>query len=154
MADSCPECGALLPATGDCYDHFLALLAREWQTGGYAVRERGRILHFYAVSSYLLQHPQRMQCTGQALAAVRHNLADHLAGRTTLSRILAQTGQDAAGRRRVRRRPGEAVPPSLAGAWPLRVTDVLAGGTEGFGECVTAWAVAVIVAADAAARHQ
>lgn len=56
MSAKCPECGAPLPEGGSCRDNFDALLALEWEIPG----GPGEIAHFYAVGSYVLQHPEEL----------------------------------------------------------------------------------------------
>ena len=51
MAETCGECGAALPASGACIDHFHALLAAEVDN-----RELGEA-HVLTVLTYYLQHP-------------------------------------------------------------------------------------------------
>ncbi len=51
MAATCGECGAALPASGACIDHFHALLAAEVEN----TELRG--VHGLTVMTYYLQHP-------------------------------------------------------------------------------------------------
>src|SRR4051794_8105676 len=88
MAVICQECGAPLPDGAECIGHFHALLLLEYEVAAdpdATAGGRGQVAHFYAVSSYLLQHPEGMNYTAEALAGVRRGLADHLAGRVTIS---------------------------------------------------------------------
>ena len=69
MSSSCPECGAPVPPGGSCRDHFHALLLLEAEIPGVP----GSILHFYAVATYALQHPDSMNYTADALAGLQQH---------------------------------------------------------------------------------
>jgi hypothetical protein len=147
MAATCPECGAALPEGGTCIDHFHALLLLEHEvfadprvtSGG-----RGEVAHFYAVSSYVLQHPEGMNYTAEALAGARRGLADHLAGRVTLAEQRLRVRRAADGATRITRRAGDEVMRWHVASWPLTVTDVLAGGVEGYCGRVATWAESIL----------
>ena len=97
MAEICPECGAPVPEGGSCRDHFHALLLLEGEIPGVA----GSILHFYAVATYGLQHPDSMNYTAEALAGLRAALADALDGRVTVGELRRRGRRDAGGPERV-----------------------------------------------------
>lgn len=99
MRDVCPECGAAVPEGGSCRDNFHALLLLESEIPGAA----GSLPHFYAVASYVLQHPDTMHYTPDALGNLRVNLTDSLDGRATLEEILRRTRHAANGSVRDRR---------------------------------------------------
>jgi hypothetical protein len=149
--ETCAECGASILTDGECLDHFHALLALEQglppavTSGG-----RGEIFHFYAVTSYVLQHPDTMRYTTAALAGARQALADHLAGRVTLQALRVRVRSAAEGAARITRRPGESAHQWTVSRWPMTVADVLAGGTTEYGERVVRWAESVIRSLDAA----
>jgi hypothetical protein len=146
MHTTCPECGAQLPAGGSCRDNFHALLLLEWDIPG----GPGEGIHFLAVASYVLQHPDSMNYTAEALAGLRRNIADHLQGRVTLEQVRARTRGAADGPVRVTRRSGDEVVRWPVRSWPITVVEVLAGGVEGYAERVTAWARGIIHTLDAA----
>jgi hypothetical protein len=147
MTTACQECGATLPASGSCIDHFHALLLLEYEvfadpeatSGG-----RGETAHFYAVSSYVLQHPEGMNYTAEALAGLRRNVADRLAGRATMSELRLRTRRAVNGSARVTRRAGDAVVRWPVDSWPLTVADVLAGSVEGYCGRVAEWAESIL----------
>lgn len=112
MAKVCQECGAPLPEGGKCIDHFHALLLLEYEVvadPAIANSERGLIAHFYAVSSYVLQHPEGMNYTAQALAEARRGLGEHLAGKVTLSEQRRRVRRESHPDNPPRRRPGRTV---------------------------------------------
>src|SRR5690606_10492339 len=115
MGVKCPECGAPLPEGGSCRDNFDALLALEWEIPG----GPGEIAHFYAVGSYVLQHPEGMNYTAEALSGLRRRMADHLRGRIDLAEIRRQNRKETDGAKRVTRRAGESAVPWPVASWPL-----------------------------------
>jgi hypothetical protein len=72
-----------LPQGSSCRDHFDAILLLESQVPG----GPGGWLHFYAVATYGLQHPEGMGFTVEALVGLRASLVDALDGRVTLETI-------------------------------------------------------------------
>ncbi|QEH34920.1 hypothetical protein OJF2_34650 [Aquisphaera giovannonii] len=111
---------------------------------------RGEVAHFYAVSAYVLQHPEGMNYTSEALRELRGAVADHLAGRVTLAALRPRVRRAAGGQARVTRRAGDVVPRWPVSAWPTTVADVLAGSVEGYCDRVAAWAESIIRTLDAA----
>src|SRR5207244_3243595 len=97
MSEICPECGAAVPDGGSCRDHFHALLLLEGEIPGVA----GSILHFYAVATYGLQHPDSMNYTAESLTGLRAAVADALDGRATVGDLRRRSRRHADGRRRV-----------------------------------------------------
>lgn len=147
MESLCPECAAPLPEGGACLDHFHAMLYLESEAAAALPAddaERGRVAHFYAVSAYVLQHPESMHYTAEALAGLRRSLADHLAGRVSLEGVKYRVRSAASGAARVTRRGLEQPVRWPASSWPVTVADVLAGGAEGYVERVAAWAESVL----------
>ena len=110
----------------------------------------GEVPHFLAVSSYILQHPEAMNYTAEALAGCRKSVADQLAGRATLEQLRHRVRRAVNGPQRVTRRSGDPVPRWPVTAWSRTVTDVLAGGTEGYAGRVEQWANSIIRTLDAA----
>jgi hypothetical protein len=153
MAAICRECRASLPGSGKCIDHFHALLLLEYEvaadpeaiSGG-----RGEIAHFHAVSSYVLQHPQGMNYTAEAIAGVRRGLTDQLAGDVAMPELRLRVRRAFDGKARITRRAGDEVVPWPVSSWPITVADVLAGGVEGYCERVAAWAESILRTLDTA----
>lgn len=147
MTARCFECGAPLPDGGSCIDRFHALLLLESEVAADAAESsdgRGEVAHFYAVSSYVLQHPNSMNYTTEALAGLRQSVADHLAGRVTLAELRLRIRHAANGAGRVTRRAGDQVFSRPVQSWPLNVADVIAGGIKGYGNRVAAWAESIL----------
>lgn len=143
----CPECGAPVPDRGTCRDNFHALLALEWELSGGA----GTIAHFFAVSSYSLQHPDSMRYTVEAITWLRSSVDTALETGCSVESLRASARRQGAATH-VTRREGDPVPVWGVESWTTTVTDVLAGGTDGYGERVRYWAETVI--ADIGARPE
>jgi hypothetical protein len=139
MKTDCPECGAPVPPGGSCRDNFYALLSLE---GGFPGAP-GSILHFYAVASYNLQHPDSAGLATSALHGLRHGLAEMLDGKLTLDELRRQMRRVTDGSTRVQRRPGEPVPVWSRGPWSMTVVDVLAATAASYPELVERWARSV-----------
>lgn len=138
--DSCPECGARVQSGGRCRDNFEALLALEWEVPGGA----GGLAHFFAVSSYILQHPDTMSYTKDSLEWLRTAVGRALSGEATPEDLRrdARTAGGSGGH--VTRREGDEVPRWDVERWTVSVEDVLRGGTEVYAERVRAWAASVL----------
>lgn len=145
MDARCPECGAPVADGGSCRDHFHALLLLEGSFPG----APGSILHFYAVASYNLQHPDSAGLVEAALYGLYHRLGDALDGRATLDGLRWQVRRAADGPARVLRRPGEAAPSWHCGSWPMTVVELLEATADTYPTLVTNWARAVRATLDA-----
>jgi hypothetical protein len=140
MYNICPECGATTPTDGACRDNFHALLLLESEVPG----GPGSLAHFLVVGSYVLQHPESMGYTAEALAGLRRILGDALEGRASLDRIRRRVRHVAEGTSRVTRRGGDEVVRWQIAAWPMTVADVFAAGIEGNAGCVEHWARSIL----------
>jgi hypothetical protein len=152
---TCNECRAALPDRGTCEQLFHALLLLEQEVMADAEAIAGGLgesAHFYAVSTYVLQHPESMRYTAEALAGVRRAISGHLTGRLRLEQLRRQVRQAADGKARILRRPGDAVVRWPVQNWPMTIVDILAGGVPGYVERVTAWATSVVRTLDDAGR--
>lgn len=152
MSATCSECGAPLTPGEACIQRFHAMLLLEYEVAADPTATgsgRGEIAHFHAVSSYVLQHPEGMNYTVQALSDLRREIADYLAGRVTLAALRQRVRRAADGPARITRRAGEVVPRWSVTAWPMTVADVVNGGVEGYFERVAAWAESIIRTLDA-----
>jgi hypothetical protein len=79
VSDKCHECGASIPDSGSCHENLNAMLAMEGNIPGGA----GTRVHFFAVSSYILQHPQSMCYSVDSLEWLRSSVASALSGLVT-----------------------------------------------------------------------
>jgi len=144
----CQECGAPIPDGGSCRDNLHDLLALEWDVPGGA----GTVAHFFAVSSYGLQHPVSMQYTVEAIAWLKSAVAQALETGCSIESLRASArtqGQDA----HVTRRDGDPVADWGVERWTSTVADILAGGVDGYAERVRTWAAAVVSDIDAVASY-
>ncbi|MBI5760162.1 MAG: hypothetical protein HZA46_16720 [Planctomycetales bacterium] len=147
MDHTCPECGAPIPAGGTCRDNFNALLLLEYDVVAdlrATASGNGEVAHFYAVSSYVLQHPDQMNYTAEALAGLRQTLVDHLAGRRNLEQIRRRVRRAANGTQRITRRSSDEVIRWPVESWPMNVVDVVGCGVKGYCDRVTAWASSIV----------
>lgn len=147
---NCPECDAPVPADATCQANFHALLALEWEIPG----GPGERAHFLAVATYGIQHPGSMGYTVGAVEELRSAVCDVLDGSATIADIRVRMRDMAKAMGRVTRRDGDAVPAWPIGAWPIVVTDVIAGGTSGYQERVERWARSVVDTLDRQDRRE
>ncbi len=142
MSPRCAECGAALPPSGSCREHFDTLLAREWQIPG----GPGELPHFFAVASWGLQHPRTMNYTLETVTGLRSAVAHALSGHTSIEdlRRRARAGAREAGR--ITRRTGDADVDWHIAAWPVTVVDLLPAMTERdiYVQRVSKWARSVV----------
>ena len=141
---TCPECGAPVPAGGTCRDNLHALLFVEAEVAG----GPGKMPHFYAVSAYGLQHPGSMGLTAGTLEGMRAAVQAALTGEASVADLREQAAAGAADAGRVTRRGDERVPQWPVERWPIVVTDVVAGGADGYAGRVEAWARSIVEAVD------
>lgn len=156
MADHCPECGAPVADGRSCQDNFHALLLLEGEIAGVP----GSLLHFYAVATYALQHPDSMNYTAGALAGLRNTLADVLEGRLTPDGLRHRVRSAANGATRVTRRKGEDRVDWPRGNWPVTIAAVCTVDDFGsydshqeYADRVTRWAASVVRELDARDLH-
>lgn len=142
---NCPECGARVPPGRSCRDNFDALLALEWEVFGGA----GTLAHFYAVSAYILQHPDSMSYTAESLAWLRSAVASALSGGISTETLRQRAREDGKKAGHVTRRVGDPVPQWPMTRWETTVAEVLEGGPERYVERVERWARSVTAALDA-----
>ncbi len=141
----------MLPEGGACIDNFYDLLYLEAEAaavGDETLGEGDQVAHFYAVSAYVLQHPEGMNYSPEALSGLRRALADHLAGRASLEAVRRQVRNAAQGPARVTRRDPELPVRWPVENWPMTVADLLAGGVEGYAGQAAAWAESVLQTLD------
>lgn len=147
MLTQCAECGAPLSPGVECREQFHALLVLEGQVPG----APGSLTHFFTVACYVLQHPDSMNYTVEALRGLQVSLRDALDGKATVEQLRWRARQAAEGSVRITRRAGEPAPIWKRGAWPLTVADVNSVAPEGYTDAVLRWARSIREALDAEA---
>jgi RimJ/RimL family protein N-acetyltransferase len=140
----CPECGAPLSTGRSCMENFYDLLALEADVAG----APGGLPHFYAVASYGLQHPSGMGFTVATIEGLRASVEAALAGDADVARLRERSRSGAAVQGRVTRRGDEPVPRWPLESWPRTIVDVLARGTDGYGDNVGEWAASIVAATE------
>src|SRR5262245_5473515 len=116
----CPECGAGIVAGGSCQENFHDLLALESQLPN----GPDLLAHFYAVSSYNLQHPASMRLTADALEGLRATVADVLDGKIMLEQARRRASRGARASGRVTRRGHDPIVAWGVASWPITVKDI------------------------------
>lgn len=155
--EMCIECGARIPFGGACRDHLDTLLALETQLAHERADvwdQLGVVTHFYAIGSYMLQHPDGMGGTLAALHGLRTQLARHLDGLDDMDAIAARVRREANGAARVTRRNSDPIPTWGIGVWPMDITVVLAAGLDGYCDAVRTWIQSIRRELDARAPLQ
>ena len=136
---TCPECRAPLLSGPTCQDNFHALLALEAQVEGAA----GSITHFYTVACYVLQHPDTMNYTAEALHGLKSALVVALEGRAGVEDLRRRARYRAEGPVSIMRQKGDPPVEWQRGGWRMTVTDMLAGGTADYSSNVVRWAMSI-----------
>jgi hypothetical protein len=150
VENACPECGAAVSDGQTCRDLFYALLVLEGEIAGVP----GSILHFYAVATYNLQHPETSGLTAAVLRDSRLALADALDGRAQLQDLLRRARRATNGPARVARRPGDLLPGWPPIRWQTTAAAILQARPatyDAYAELVVGWARSVRAQLDAAA---
>ncbi|RLV55703.1 hypothetical protein D9V41_09570 [Aeromicrobium phragmitis] len=152
MSDSCTECGAVLPPSGDCWTRVHELLEIENRVLPRIDAETAKRAHYFAIASYQLQHPSRL--TPSAADGLLNGLRDMLSAgappidafRRAVGRQMAGTkvGRDAAVGDR------HHVHPDWPRRWGVTAVDVLARPDDAYPQAVTEWASACLRELDVA----
>lgn len=145
MAGRCPECGAPLGDGESCEDLFNRMLALEWQAiNEGAVTASGLDAHFFAVSTYQLQHPDRLEVG--VVIGLAESLKDVLQGRRRRVDVRASAASAFAGPARVRRRaPGrDQELGTWPSQWPRTVADCCDVPPNAYAAAVRDWAEATV----------
>lgn len=149
----CPDCGAALGDAETCNDLFNRMLALEWEVmaylGGSVPPEKfletpsgadGLNAHFYAVGTYQLQHPDRLEVA--MIHGLRDEIGAMLAGTTTIAETRLRHRRQFDGPQRVRRRE-TGRDPALGpwpDRWPTTVADICVVAVEDYVGAVRRWA--------------
>ncbi|MBZ2196211.1 DUF5946 family protein [Occultella gossypii] len=139
----CSECGAVLPAGGDCWDRVHELLEIEARLlPGIDDVETGMRAHYFAIATYQLQHPSRL--TTAAVAQLRDGVRRMLASDPPpIDHLRRQVRGFAEGPRRVTRRASagdRAHVPHWPTRWTMTATDVIGRPDAEYADTVGDWA--------------
>lgn len=131
-----------MPAGGTCRDHFHAMLDLEGEIAG----GPGTVAHFYAVASYVLQHPESMGLMAEAVEGMLAEVDSMLAGDIRIEDVRRHVRARTAKAGLVTRREGDDALrwPVGSDAWTMTVSDVLAGGVDAYGQRVERWAASIV----------
>ncbi|WP_163542929.1 DUF5946 family protein [Occultella kanbiaonis] len=136
----CPECGAVLPSGGDCWERVHELLETEARL--LPGIEVGLLAHFFAIATYQLQHPSRL--TGGAVTQLRDGVRRMLGSdRPPIAHLRRQVRGFAEGPSRVARRAAagdRAHVPHWPTRWTMTATDVIGGPQADYADAVERWA--------------
>jgi hypothetical protein len=142
----CSECGAVLPAGGECWSRVNDLLEIETRTLASVDREAALRAHFFAIATYQLQHPSRL--TLPTLERLRDAIAEMLAPNARpvedLRRDIARATN---GSQRVARRApagDRSHVPHWPRQWSMTVADVIAAPDDAYPAEVARWAQATL----------
>lgn len=142
----CHECGAPLPADGDCWSRVNDLLEIEIRALAPLDLEVGKRAHFIAIATYQLQHPSRL--TLPILERLRASIAEML---DPNARPIEELRRDMArvtnGSQRVRSRApaSDRLPvPHWPPQWTMTVMDVIATSDHAYPTEVARWAIATL----------
>jgi len=143
----CPECGATLPDSGDCWTRVHQLLEIETRVLPGLDSEHGMRAHFFAIASYQLQHPFRVGAdtlpvlrdsvrralgpSAPPIAHIRHEMGRHMTSGAKAGRMAA---------------PGDRshVDPAWPREWTVTAEDVLAGSEQDYPQAVRSWAASTV----------
>jgi hypothetical protein len=106
------------------------------------------LTHFFTVACYVLQHPDSMNYTAEALRGLQASLRDALDGKATVEQLRWRARQAAEGSVRITRRAGEPAPTWKRGAWPVTVADLNRVAPEEYVDAVLRWARSIRDALD------
>ncbi|MCA9879337.1 MAG: hypothetical protein KC442_16210 [Thermomicrobiales bacterium] len=148
MDSRCAECGAPLPPSGDCWTRLHQLLEIETRVAPTLDPETGKRAHFFAVATYQLQHPSRLQ--PEALAALRRGVAEMLQPAPRPIEDLRREIGRTVGRVKVGRRAAASDRTHITAAWPtswpMTAVDVINRPDAEYPQTTATWARATIEA--------
>ena len=144
----CEECGAAIPADiSSCSEIFDRLLYREWELlqehPDLLANGVGETTHFFAVSSFILQHPIAMGYTNDALQEAKNNIVRVLNLEVTTYELRDEI-RKASKKLRVIRKPEDEAPELRGTQWTITAIDVLNAPRETYPERVREWATGVV----------
>lgn len=142
----CHECGAVLPADGDCWSRVSELLEIETRVLAGLDPEAARRAHFFAIATYQLQHPSRLTLPilERLRASVTEMLAPHARPIEQMRRDMARATN---GPQRVRNRApagDRSHVPHWPRQWTMTAVDVFAAPDDAYPAEVARWATATL----------
>lgn len=148
MDTRCVECGAPLPSSGDCWTRIHELLEIEIRVAPTLDLETGKRAHFFAIATYQLQHPSRVQ--PEALAALRRGVAEMLQPAPRPIEGLRREIGRTVGRSRVGRHASASDHTHVAAgwptSWPMTAADAISRPDTEYPQATAEWARATIEA--------
>ncbi len=133
-ADICPECGAPLIDSMNCWEQLGGILAWEYDYPELLAE------HFKTVACYNLQHPA--QFTDEAISGLKKAFFEHLDNGLSVVEIRRLNEKLYNGNRRVLKDKSERCP--VQRNWKMTISDVyLPNCPEGAAERVKKWAAAI-----------
>jgi hypothetical protein len=145
-ATICQECGAALPADGDCWDRVTDLLEIETRALAPLDPEAGKRAHFFAIATYQLQHPSRSVLP--ILELLRTSVAEMLAPNARrIEEMRRHMSRATGGSQRVRSRVSagdRSHVPNWPRQWTMTVLDVIAAPDDAYPTEVARWARATL----------
>jgi hypothetical protein len=152
-ADICAECGAALPAGGDCWTRLHELLEIETRVLPALEPEAAMRAHFCAVAAYQLQHPSRL--TRETLDRLRTGVSEMTSpSARPVEHLRRELGRFAAGSKKVTRSapPGDRshIDQRWPTSWSVTARDVTQRPDPEYPDAVNRWARAALADLDAA----
>jgi hypothetical protein len=141
-ATTCAECGAPLPDSGACWDRIAELL--EIEAHVLDGSESALRAHFFAISTYQLQHPSRL--TPPTLDGLRTEVASMVAAPRPIAELRRDVGRRSRGMKISSGTPGDRsrVDPRWPRSWPMTATDVVQRPAEQYVAAVGEWAAGTV----------
>lgn len=137
VINRCPECGASWAGGKTCEEIFYEFLALEFEN----YNGEGEV-HFYTVSSYMIQH-QRYSAEG--FQWIREQLQAALAGKLTIAEIQALAGKSVGQDKRswkITRAEDTPIQPPLD--WAITIVDVDQDVDTFYNERILKWAQSIV----------
>lgn len=147
----CPECGAPMPASGECWSRVYELLEIETRELAHHDPEAAKRAHFFAIAVYQLQHPSRL--TAEAATALREGVRTMLGAPRPIDDLRRDVGRFVRHTKVTRLadpRDRSHIDPRWPRRWSTTALDVIAAGDAAYVSSVAAWAEATTSDLDAA----
>ncbi len=133
MADTCPECGAVLGESGSCQDIFDEFLVLEFTDPGYGE------VHFLTVACFMIQHGRY---SNEGLVWIDQTLRAYLEEGLTHAQLRRLAAKDtSSGTRTWKVTRAADAPPQPKIGWSMTIADVASRyqDAESYCELIKAW---------------